>query len=326
MIPEKFEYSPIGIWLVHNKNCQNDDYFRGYATDIQLVKGTRVDVYGMHYDLDESCATTNHLSFTGHVVEVKLSQTAALQDVQKIRTHLDDINWMTREWKGGLNKINFYVAFVADQVSQEMLNQCKASGIGILRLQANDQEDVTIAEELPPVEVVIQGGIPHASQKSIGRFTDAMLDKEVFKAVMKVRPERIFEDLIRPKQDQYREKIAADHVFARIKTPEGRDALGYFRDRVQQAFPRLRMIPRGKPSYEDNISFYRPDDVDPILKLEAFSGGFTVYMEKTPRFQVTTKDDIMEFKQGIGEPYSGNLQQLLDSEILPWLDSQLRDT
>jgi len=323
MTPSEFEYYGfIGDTLISNKNCQNDDYFCGYAKNVPLVKGSVVDVYGMHYDLDESCATTNYLSFTGHVVEVKHSQTAAMKDVQKNRTSLDEISQISPKWQGGLNKINFYVAFVAERVSQTMLNECQTSGIGILRLQPDSQGRITVTEELPPVEVGIRSGMPHASQNSVGTFENAMLQKNAFRAVLKVRPEKIFNDLIRPKQKQYNGNQALGHVSDYIRTSKGREALKYVYSQIRSAYPTLGARAPGRYP-QTTILFYNRDENDVILKLEAQRKNFKIHMRDTVQYRVTTRDDIAPSKQESGDSYNTNLQQLLDSEILPWINTQL---
>lgn len=271
---------------------------------------------------DESCATSNYLSFTGHVVEVKHSQTAAMKDVQKNRAFLDEIRQISPKWQGGLNKINFYVAFVADQISQEMLSECQTNGIGILRLQPDSQGRIAVTEELLPVEVVIQSGIPRASQRSAGTFENAMLHKSVFRAVLKVSPDKIFNDLIRPKQDQYLAEIALEHVPDYMKTPEGRKAFRYVYSQIRSAYPTLGARAPGRYP-QTPVLFYNRDENDVILKLDAQRKEFKIYLGNALQCRVTTEDDILEFKQENGEPYGGNLPALLDTEILPWLSSQL---
>ncbi|WP_214041121.1 hypothetical protein [Methanoculleus sp.] len=282
---------------------------------------TRIDVFGIHYDLDESCVTTNHLSFTGHVAEVKLSQTASLEDVRKIREYLEAIDRINPEWKGGLNKINFYVAFVADQTSQEVLNECRVSGIGVLKIQTNNQGGIKITEDLQPVEVALDGGISHNSQKSPGIFEKAMLDKGVFKEVLKVHPSRLFDDLIRPRQERYKENIALEHALDYIKMPEGKEALQYVYSQIRSAYPTLGTRAPGR--YPQNtVLFYNRDENNVILKLEAHRRNFKIYMRDTVQYRVTTKDDIVIFEQGSGYSYNGNLQRLLNSDILPRLKTQ----
>jgi len=325
MTPNEFEYyAPIGQTLISNKYCQNDDYFHGYAKNVQLVKGTMVDVCGMHYDLDESCATSNYLSFTGHVVEVKHSQTAAMKDVQKNRASLDEISQISLKWQGGLNRINFYVAFVADHVSQEMLSECRTSGIGILRLQPDSQGRIAVTEELPPVEAVIRNGIPHASQKSVGTFENAILRENVFRVVLKVSPEKIFDDLIRPKQKQYSGNKALEHAFDYMRTSKGKEALKYVYSKIRSSYPTLGARASGRYP-QASVLFYNRNENDVILQLEVQQKNFKIYMGDSARYRVTTKDDILEYKQENGGPYGGSLPALLDSEILPWLSSQLSE-
>jgi len=115
---------------------------------------------------------------------------------------------------------------------------------------------------------------------------------------------------------------ALEHVFDYIKESEGKEALQYVYSQIRSAYPTLGA--RAASRYpQTTILFYDRDETDVILQLEALQEYFKIHMRDTARYRVITKDDIVVFEQGSGYPYSGNVQRLLDADILPWLKTQL---
>lgn len=68
MIKEQKIYAPIGDWLIQNKGCQRNDFFRGYCVEPR-IKGRRPDLVGVRYERKDQKYPAYDFHF--YFVEVK---------------------------------------------------------------------------------------------------------------------------------------------------------------------------------------------------------------------------------------------------------------
>ncbi|WP_461865791.1 hypothetical protein [Thermococcus sp.] len=195
-------YDPIGEWLIREKGCQRDKYSQGYLKNIQ-VGDIRPDVFAIRYEIITD-RTYPVIHFHGYIVEVKCDGKGLNELLGKIM-RVKRRARTSKEWMSGLHTVRFYIAYPTEQVSSEVFEICEEEGIGILRLQVIDETTVNVYEVLRPREIALNG-MSHNSQRSPGVFEDS-INRIGYLRQMFQRPSKLYDDFIRPKIKEYKQKL-----------------------------------------------------------------------------------------------------------------------
>ncbi|MFP3910293.1 MAG: hypothetical protein ACOC5L_04170 [Halobacteriota archaeon] len=306
MIEEEL-YDPIGKWLIKNKGCQQDEYSQGYLKDVK-VGNVRPDILAIRYEVktDQSVPV---IDFHGYVVEVKSDEHGVNELIGKVvRTK----KWVkegdpSKEWSTGFHWVSFYIAYPTDKIPFEIFKMCKNDGVGVLRLQITDDGKVNVYEELKPEEIQL-GGISHTKQRSPGNFKERMNGINHLKQMFQ-RPEKLYEDFIRPGKDKYDENRKLNQNLSHVKNKDSMKARDHLINRIKSEFPQIKMVPKG-----GKISFELPESEGSLLLIEPTTGYFYMSIGDR-RYRVYSQSKILDIKSG--EEYEGDLDNLISNEIIP---------
>lgn len=201
-------YDTVGEWFVKNKGCQQDEYSQGYLKNVK-IGDVRPDVLAMRYEVDRD-RSVPVIDFHGFVVEVKSDESGLNDLVGKVfRTKGKVIKQEKphyKDWSFGFDTLGFYIAYPTEKVSPEIFEMCENDGIGILRLQTTGNGLVNVYEVLKPEKIDEQlQGVSRRKQESPGNFVSWMNSINHLKQMFQ-RPEKLYEDFIRPGKDEYNKR------------------------------------------------------------------------------------------------------------------------
>jgi len=312
-------YENIGEWLIQKKGCQKNEYSKGYAKEVELSGGTRVDVFGLKYIFHDENDSYNSFKFAGYAVEVKHTPLDAVDDIGKItRIYLPKMREASpKQPINGLHTINYYIAFKGDSTPQDLLTQCRDAGVGILRLHENGGDHIDIKEELEPEEHSLRG-ISNKDQQSPGIFEQALRDTICIHRVIE-NPGKLFEECLRPKSREYKKELALCHArHCYIKKKEAKEALDYIFEQVITDNPNVIAEGRGKRDQEDIIVITSCKSGEPVLKFELTTKYFYIDTMDGKQYRVISKNEVLGFLED-STTYTIDLPKLVETEIEPRL-------
>ncbi len=310
-------YDLIGKWLISEKGCQKNEYSKGYVKEVELVKNSIVDVFGLKYTFYDGNTSRNSFTFSGYAVEMKISPSDVVKDIDKITTeYLPKIPEITPErLRNCLHTINFYIAFIGSITPPDILTRCRNAGVGILRIYESGNDELLVTEDLEPKEQILTG-ISNAEQTSSGIFEEAIRDTRYVNAVIE-NPCKLFDECLRPKLTQYRKQRALERAYNYCTAEEGKEALDCIFSEVITNNPAFIAEGGGKQDQEDRIAIISRKEGEQVLQIEMKRNYFYIGTMNGKRFRVTSKNQIFDFSEGSGRPYSGDLQKLIETEIKP---------
>ena len=286
------------------KGCQQDEYSQGYLKNIQMGD-IRPDVLGIRYEILKNRAYPV-IHFHGHVVEVKCDKKGLNEVIGKIIR----IKKRIRSIMSGLNTVRLYIAYSTDQVYPEIFNICEEEGIGILRLQAVDDDIINVYEVLRPKEITLSG-IPHRRQRSPGNFEDSINEINYLRQMFQ-RPWKLYDDFIRPKIEEYNEQINTNEWLGTLTNRYAKDAFNILEKRIFMVFPQLNLEYHKGFAYSNNL----------ILQIYIGTGNFKIVIDDT-MYRIHAKNDIIEFKGKEGKKYEGDIEKLIDDVIIPYIKRRI---
>lgn len=307
-------YDHIGKWLINEKDCQQDEYSQGFLKNIQ-IGDIRHDVLAIRYEIITD-RTYPVIHFHGYVVEVKGDEKRVNELIGKIIRTKRRVKTL-EEWMFGLHTVRFYIAYPTEQVSSEIFEICEKEGIGILRLQIIDENIINVYEVLEPKEITLNGML-HSDQRSPGVFEDS-INKINYLKQMFQRPSRLYDDFIRPKIKEYKEKIKLRQMLNYIKNEASRGACDFLIEKIQSKFTQLEMA-----AVRSTILFKPPKGryEDAVLSIERATNYFYISFGGQRRYRVYSKSEIVEFENS-GREYKGDLESLITSVIIPHITKLL---
>ena len=245
----------------------------------------------------------------GYFVEVKGNENGLNELVGKVMRIITKVK-TSEEFMGGIHTIKFYIAYPTEQVSKDIFNICEHNGIGILRLQITDENKIEIYEVLKPKEMILNG-MPNSCQKSPGTFEDAINQINYMKQMFQ-RPSKLYNDFIRLSIEEYNEKIKLNNQLNRLFNKHSKEALNFLIEKIKYEFPQLELVPGIKFVYKDKM----------IIALNVGTQNFNIKFGNTS-YRINSKNDIIEFTNGTGKKYEGDLESLIKTKIIPSITSSM---
>ncbi|WP_048152555.1 hypothetical protein [Methanolacinia paynteri] len=313
-------YDSIGEWLINEKECQENEFCKGYASDLKLNNGKNIDVLGLKYKLNEDNISFNFFDFYGYVVDINSSHNEALQKLELIKNEYVT----SAEWKRGFREIFFYVAFPGFKAHNELQMGAEKNGIGLLRLEKSKNNEIKVIEELKPNPVDFQNTrMSNRVQKSIGTFEKAIYSKNYFKEILKGH-ENIFNSFLRPKLDNYKRNLKLDDALQYCASDEGQKLLNYVYTRTKNKYPEIKDRVICPKSDENRIIFELSNDHDEIFKIRVTQDYFYIDIKSGKSFRIYSDNNILEFsEEHCNNPiqYEKGLNTLLETELDPILNN-----
>jgi hypothetical protein len=307
---EKRFYDPIGGWLIRKKGCQRDEYSQGYLKTVQ-VENIIPDVFSIRYEIIDNVYPAIH--FHGYLVEVKKSEKGLDNLIGKVIRTKSRVE-ISEEWMWGLHTVRLYIAYPTEQVSRDVFEICEKEGIGILRLQVNDE--VNIYEVLESKEIMLNG-MAHSRQRSIGTFIDGMNEISYLRQMFQ-QPWKLYDDFIRPKIERYRKEIEIRQDMGYPTNEESRKSRDCLIERIKSEFSKLELDGRGRDIWLKHSETDRC-----IFSIEQTTEYFYVLYENHRRYRICSNREIIEFRNGEGKRYEGDLENLITLEIIPYIKTKL---
>jgi hypothetical protein len=274
------------------------------------VGNIRPDILAIKYEIitDRVCPV---IHFHGYVVEVKGDEKGLNELIGKIIRTKRSVK-TSEEWMFGLHTVRFYIAYPTEQVSSEIFEICEEEGIGILRLQVIDETTTNVYEVLQPKELLLNG-ISHSSQRSPGVFEDSMNNVSYLRQMFQ-RPSKLYDDFIRPKIEECNELLKLNQDLGRITNKNAKEALNFLLNKIASTYPQLKLAPGVRFVYNNQT----------VLKINIGTVNFNIEFEAS-KYRVSSKDEIIEFKEQEGKRYEGNLENLAASVIIPHIKIKLQN-
>jgi hypothetical protein len=312
-----------GQWLTKKKNCQNNEYSRGYLTDVQLVDGVRVDVLGVNYQIYTENVISDFLHFHSHAVILARNEEDAARKLIKIQ-YWKNTALVQGHIHAGLDTLCLYLCYPAVDAADDIYNVCQQEGIGILLQTGKEPLDRAFAEVLSadPIactEGPYSYGIPHTQQRSPGNFEGAIRRYPHLYLLFNNRPDRIYDAIHRPSQKKYLDDLSFDHVLSRLKKQETREALEYAWTAVRQACPHCVISAPGSPGTEDTV-LIEGNNQTQVVRMRT-TGNYIVLTigDSGALYRIFSKQDVKKIENNNMIDVDGGIEEVLRESIIPFL-------
>ena len=294
-------YGVVSRWFVENKNCQADEFSRGYAINEEMDGGYRPDIVAMRYELTSN--ETPSIDFYGYVVEVKLKEEDILRDLTKVRLYIKKSK-SGELLANGFNYVSFYVAFAKEGiVDQSLLDICKEDGIGILQLNVSEGKVNDIYEIVKPKTIQL-GGMSHKEQQSPGTFEESI--KNLYLRKILKNPSGMYSSLIMPKKTRYEENNKLERLINAVKDSNARNALELTLDKLKQ-FDHYIPKKSGGAVFTLDIGTVKIRPASKYFYIDTSWNGTT--------YRVNSKEEILEGSGGSLTKSSSNLDGIIKNII-----------
>jgi len=274
--------------------------------DVQ-IGNFRFDVLGIRYEIIHGYI--NHLDFHGYIVEVKGDESGLDELIGKVimvKEGIEDHSII--EHFRGLDTVELYIAYPTEQVKTEILRICEREGIGILRLQIVGEKTVYVYDVGIKPKEIHTGGISHGTQRSPGTFESAINEISYLRQMFQ-RPSDMFEDLIRPSIEEYNAQLKLKELRDYVGNKESKEAMDFLIEKIQEKFPQVKIASAG-----GRIAFILHGTE--LLSIVPTTKYFYLQLGEGERYRILSRNGIEGFK--------GNIDNLIDSAIIPYINDKIK--
>lgn len=265
-IEEEKLYDPVGDWLIQNKGCQRNNFFRGYCKEPK-INGRRPDVVGVKYQERDTAIPTYDFHF--YFVEVKGRIDS--QEINNLKGELDTLKRMNTPARVGLDTAHYYIAFPSDSVSKDIREWARENGIGVLRIEVEERfhpHEAIEPEAFEPESTIL----PKNAQSSPGVFKKEVEKCPVLRRIM-IDKVKFFEQNIRPGKEEYEKELEMKKA---LRYPADEEVKESVRELV--GFIEELNLPIEIEGWRENIFLYKEGEtrLEFVLKITPQKRNFKV--------------------------------------------------
>jgi len=310
-----------GQWLTKKKDCQKNEYSRGYLTDVQLIDGVRVDVLGVNYQIYTECIISDFLHFHGHAVILARNEEDAARKLVRIQ-YWKNTALIQGHIHTGLDTLCLYLCYPAADSADDIYNVCQKEGIGILLQTGKEPLDRAFAEVLSAVPITCTDGsygIPHKQQCSPGNFEETIRRYPHLSRLFNNRPDLIYDAIHRPSQKEYRDNLSFTHVLNRLKKQETREALEYAWTAVGRACPHCAISAPGSQGTEESV-LIEGNPQTQVVRMRT-TGDYIVLKigDSMTFYRIYSKQNVKKIENDEVLDVDGGIDEVLRESIIPFL-------